>query len=89
MATNKVVMDTPEGEQTLIDLTNDSVTPETLAEGTTAHDASGQQVTGTMPTSVVLYTKQTLTEEQKAQARANIGASAVKVNLDNGVLSIE
>ena len=38
---------------------------------------------------VVLYTAQSLTEEQKAQARANIGASAVKVNLDNGVLSIE
>lgn len=74
MAANKVVMNTPEGEQTLIDLTNDSVTPETLAEGTTAHDASGQQVTGTMPTSVVLYTKQELTEEQKAQAQTNIGA---------------
>lgn len=39
--------------------------------------------------SAVLYTQQELTEGQKAQARANIGASAVKVNLDNGVLSIE
>ena len=37
----------------------------------------------------VLYTAQELTEEQKAQARANIGATAVKVNLENGVLSIE
>lgn len=33
---------------TLIDLTEDSVTPETLAEGVTAHDASGQKITGTM-----------------------------------------
>lgn len=39
--------------------------------------------------SAVLYTAQELSEEQQAQARANIGASAVKVNLDNGVLSIE
>lgn len=36
--------------ETLIDLTSDTVTPETLAEGTTAHDASGEQITGTMPT---------------------------------------
>lgn len=73
MAVNKVVMNTPEGEQTLIDLTNDSVTPETLAEGATAHDASGQPVTGKKPTSVVLYTAQTLTKVEQAQARMNIG----------------
>lgn len=73
MAVNKVVVNTPEGEQTLIDLTNDSVKPETLAEGATAHDASGQQVTGTMPQSVVLYTEQNLTPEQQTQARENIG----------------
>lgn len=32
----------------LIDLTNDTVTPETLAEGVTAHDKSGALITGTM-----------------------------------------
>lgn len=32
----------------LIDLTGDTVTPETLAEGVTAHDKSGEQITGTM-----------------------------------------
>jgi hypothetical protein len=32
----------------LVDLTNDSVTEETLAEGATAHDASGARITGTM-----------------------------------------
>ena len=37
----------------------------------------------------VLCIPQELTEEQKAHIRANIGASAVKVNLNNGVLSIE
>lgn len=47
MAVNKVTMNTPEGEETLIDLTDDSVTPETLAEGETAHDASGAIIVGT------------------------------------------
>lgn len=36
------------GDETLIDLRNDSVTPETLAEGVTAHDKNGNQITGTM-----------------------------------------
>lgn len=44
MAVNKVVYN---GE-TLVDLTNDTVTSETLAEGVTAHDASGAVITGTM-----------------------------------------
>lgn len=48
MAVNKVVMNTENGAQTLIDLTGDSVTPETLAEGVTAHDASGALITGRM-----------------------------------------
>ena len=34
--------------ETLIDLTADTVTPETLAEGVTAHDKSGAVITGTM-----------------------------------------
>lgn len=45
MAVNKVNY----GGQTLIDLTGDSVTPETLAEGATAHDASGNVIVGTLP----------------------------------------
>ena len=53
MAINKVVMNTENGAETLIDLTNDTVTPETLAEGVTAHDASGEEITGTMPTTTV------------------------------------
>lgn len=44
MAVNKVEY----GGETLIDLTEDTVTPETLAEGITAHDASGEQIVGTM-----------------------------------------
>lgn len=44
MAVNKVIY----AGDTLIDLTGDSVTPETLAQGVTAHDASGKLIVGTM-----------------------------------------
>lgn len=43
MAINKVVF----GNQTLIDLTADTITPADLANGVTAHDASGASITGT------------------------------------------
>ena len=44
MAVNKVVYD----NNTLIDLTSDTVTADKLAQGYTAHDASGAAITGTM-----------------------------------------
>lgn len=44
MAFNKVVYN----GNTLIDLTEDTVTPETLAVGVTAHDKSGAPIVGTM-----------------------------------------
>lgn len=44
MAINKVVY----GDNTLIDLTADTVTADKLAQGYTAHDASGAAITGTM-----------------------------------------
>lgn len=47
MAINKVVLNKKDGEEVLIDLTDDSVTPETLAKGVTAHDAAGNQIVGT------------------------------------------
>lgn len=43
MAINKIIY----GGNTLIDLTGDTVTPEQLAEGVTAHDKSGAKITGT------------------------------------------
>lgn len=42
MAVNKVEF----GGNTLIDLTNDTVTPETLLSGITAHSANGKTITG-------------------------------------------
>ena len=44
MAVNKVVY----GTTVLVDLTEDTVTPDKLLKGETAHDASGQLITGTM-----------------------------------------
>ena len=43
MAINKVIY----AGNTLIDLTGDTITPDKLAEGVTAHDKSGVQITGT------------------------------------------
>lgn len=44
MSINKVIYN----GNSLIDLTEDTVTPETLAKGITAHDKSGAVITGTM-----------------------------------------
>lgn len=44
MATNKVVY----GDEVLMDVSKDTVTPETLAQGVTAHNADGDPIVGTM-----------------------------------------
>lgn len=44
MAINKVVY----GNNTLIDLTNDTITSDTLLEGVTAHKADGTNIVGTV-----------------------------------------
>ena len=46
MGTSKVVL----GSNVLVDLTNDTVTAETLAEGITAHGADGEPIVGTLET---------------------------------------
>lgn len=71
MAVNKVVYD----GRTLVDLTNDTVTAGTLAEGATAHTANGERVVGTL-TAVQYGSAQSLTAAQKTQARSNIGAAS-------------
>ena len=47
MANNPYVNKVQYGNQTLMDLTEDTVTPEDVAEGVTFHDRSGAQQTGT------------------------------------------
>lgn len=51
MGVSKVVYD----GQTLVDLTADSVTPGVLLEGYTAHSASGEAITGTLPLAGLNY----------------------------------
>lgn len=48
--------------KTIVDLTNDTVTPETLLEGVTAHDMAGERITGTK----VVKTEQTKSFEATA-----------------------
>lgn len=46
MGVNKVVINKSTGEETLIDLTTDTVTPETLLKGYIAHNNKGEPITG-------------------------------------------
>lgn len=69
MAVNKVEIN---GES-VIDLTKDTVLPQTLLSGVTAHNAAGERIVGAV--APVRYdVAQNLTSEQKKQARDNIGA---------------
>lgn len=52
MAVSKVVY----GANTLMDLTDDTVTPEVLLSGETAHNAMGEKIVGTMQTSSITQT---------------------------------
>ena len=72
MANNKVQLS---DGTVLLDLTGDTVTPENLLSGATAHNAAGEQISGAV--APVRYdVAQDLTSDQKKQARDNIGASA-------------
>lgn len=72
MGTSKVVY----GGRVLIDLTDDTVSPSTLMAGVTAHGADGEKIVGTGMAGHIRYdVEQSLTEEEKARARQNIGAS--------------
>ena len=55
MAVNRVDVN----GSTVLDLTNDSVTPETLTLGSTAHNAAGEQITGTYKAPVTSVNEQT------------------------------
>lgn len=79
MGVSKVEINRDGNIETLIDISNDTVTPESLDEGVTAHSGEGEPITGTRKTTTVLYTEQTLTEEQKIQARKNIDALGLYV----------
>lgn len=72
MAVNKVEIN---GEVKL-DLTQDTVTPENLLSGATAHNAAGEQISGAV--APVRYdVAQDLTSDQETRARENIGAASI------------
>ena len=81
MGVSKVEIMENGAARTIMDLTGDTVTPEALAEGYTAHNATGEPIHGEMKTTTVLYTEQNLTTEQKAQARDNIGAASISYGI--------
>ena len=90
MAVNKVEAN---GE-TLIDLTNDTVTADTLVEGRTAHLASGEQVTGAFKpvTGVKGNAETTYRAGNVNLTPANIGLgnvnSQINYNTNNGVKNL-
>lgn len=73
MPVNKV--DLANGEN-LIDLTNDTVTPETLASGATAHNAAGEQIVGTFTPNVNAGTATDITGLLKGDGAAVSAAQA-------------
>lgn len=62
---------------TLVDLTGDSVTPETLLEGATAHNASGDQIDGAVSVAPASNTT------PKAPGTASAGTSAAYARGDH------
>lgn len=77
MAINKVVYD----GRVLIDLTDSTVTPETLAEGVVAYNAKGERIVGTMKQG----SQVTVTDDENG----NVVVSGAKATDDgNGNVSV-
>lgn len=86
MGVNKVVFNTENGVETLIDLTNDGVTPEVLAEGVTAHDASGEVITGSFTLADEMSEQDSLIEQIKEALR---GKAALPGTTEKWVFTLE
>ena len=67
------------GGRELINLTDATVTTDTLEEGVTAYGATGDRITGTgLPGRVRYDIEQSLTKEEKARAQSNLGIETTK-----------
>ena len=76
MAYNKIQY----GNETLIDLTGDTVTPETLAQGRTATAANGEKIVGLMPT----ITEQDFQEVAELAQNASTKVDDLEARMDSG-----
>lgn len=84
MAVNKIVLNTDDGEQVLVDLTGDSVSEGTLFEGETAHAANGEKIVGTFTLESEMYEQDTLIKQIKTALE---GKASVDIT-DNGVVEV-
>ncbi|MCD8211934.1 MAG: hypothetical protein LUC17_02785 [Oscillospiraceae bacterium] len=80
MAVSKVVY----GDETLIDLTEDTVTEDTLAKGVTAHNAAGVAVTGTYE-DTIQHVKVNGAEQEIVDNTVDISVPTKVSELDNDV----
>ena len=83
MAVNKVEY----GGRTLIDLTGDTVTPETLVQGATAHNAAGEMIEGKNLGSSGDMLKSDYDPESAVQEAGGIAALQPAVDRFHGPLS--
>lgn len=87
MAKNKIIY----GNETLIDLTDDTVTPENLLSGATAHDRSGEQIQGTVVIPTVNDGKLTIKQNNSSKGTftANQAGNATVELTDEKVKVVE
>lgn len=68
MGVSKVIYNTENGAEVIMDLTGDTVTPDKLARGVTAHGANGNLITGTATEVNIVQTTGTSTTDVMSQA---------------------
>lgn len=83
MANNKILF----GEEVLLDLTGDTVTPDTLAEGYVAHDRSGEPIVGVMTPNkpVDVASNDAMTAIAARATESDLGKVYLFVGEDDGV----
>ena len=85
MAVNKVVYNTTDGEKVLIDLTDDSVTADSLIVGHTSHGANGEIITGANPyelkaTNTEVQTQTDLITQIQAALKGKVSGASAELN---------
>lgn len=76
---NKVVINRPDGEEVLIDISGDSITTETAFEGETFHDKTGAPKTGTFTLATEMSEQDSLISQiqQALQGKAAGGGGSI------------